>query len=123
MRELIAELRRRQVFKAAAIYVVAGWLLLQVVDVLREPFAVPDWTFRMLVVLMIAGFGVAMVLAWMFDLTPQGIRREDPAPAADARTGSIDTPEATALPAGTNPRTVACLRAHQALLSKTRMWR
>jgi len=110
MRKLIAELRRRQVFRAAAIYILGGWLFLQLVDVLREPFAVPDWTFRLIILLLIVGFGIAMVLAWLFDLTPQGVRRERPAPHDVVADGQgDDEPGVSAAVSSEDTRSVAVL--------------
>jgi TolB-like protein/Tfp pilus assembly protein PilF len=73
---LIAELKRRNVFRVGIAYAVGAWLLLQVADILLEAFAAPDWTLRLVVVLLIIGLPVALFFAWAFELTPEGIKRE-----------------------------------------------
>ncbi len=75
-RGLIGELQRRQVFRAAAAYVVVAWLLLQVADILVPALRLPDWAMTLIVVLLALGFPLALVLAWIFDLTPHGLERE-----------------------------------------------
>lgn len=73
---LIAELRRRNVFKVAVAYVIVSWLTIQVIDVLVPMMALPDWIGRALVLVLIVGFPVAIVFAWAFELTPEGIKLE-----------------------------------------------
>ena len=73
MSSLLAELKRRNVFKVATIYVVVSWLILQVASVVFPVFEIPDWASRLVVLLLGLGFFVALVLAWAFDLTPEGI--------------------------------------------------
>lgn len=76
MANIIAELKRRNVFKVATIYVVVSWLLLQVMDVVFPIFQIPLWASQLVVLLIGLGFPIAMVLAWAFDLTPEGIEWE-----------------------------------------------
>ena len=76
-----AELQRRHVYKVGAMYCVAGWLLVQVVTQVLPVFDVSALGQRILVLIVVAGFPVALVLAWLFDLTPQGIVRTADAPA------------------------------------------
>jgi len=76
---LVSELRRRNVFRAAALYAVAAWLIMQVGEVTFEPLHFPDWAMTLLVVLVIVGFPIAMVLAWFFDLNLHGFKK-DPGP-------------------------------------------
>lgn len=83
-----AELKRRNVYRVAAIYVVAGWLLLQVADVLLGMLPLPPWTGALVFFLLVLGFPVALLLAWAFELTPAGIRREGAARDATPKTGS-----------------------------------
>ena len=71
----LAELRRRKVFRVAAVYLVAVWLAIQVADAVFEPMGLPAWSLRMLIVLAALGFPVACALAWAFDVTPRGIER------------------------------------------------
>ena len=73
-----AELQRRHVYKVGAAYAVAGWLLAQVITQVLPVFNVSLLVQRVLVLMLIAGFPVALVLAWLFDVTPQGIVRTEP---------------------------------------------
>ena len=78
---LIAELKRRNVIRAAGLYLVGAWLLVQVASTVLPAFDVPAWTLRALIIVLAIGFVPAMVIAWVFELTPQGIKRdEDVAP-------------------------------------------
>ena len=70
-----AELKRRDVYKVAIAYMVAGWALSQGIAQVFPVFDVPNWAIRLIVVLIIIGLPIALVLAWMFELTPQGIKR------------------------------------------------
>src|SRR6202035_164 len=76
-----AELKRRNVYKVAVAYIVAGWALSQGIAQVFPVFDVPNWTIRLIVVLIILGLPIALVLAWMFELTPQGIKRTETADA------------------------------------------
>jgi TolB-like protein/tetratricopeptide (TPR) repeat protein len=73
---IIAELKRRNVFRAAIYYLAVGWLVMQVTDVLTSVLDLPDWTGRLVFLLLVIGFPVALLLAWAFELTPEGLRRE-----------------------------------------------
>jgi TolB-like protein/Flp pilus assembly protein TadD len=81
MRNFLAELQRRHVYKVGAAYAVAGWLLVQVVTQVFPIFDISALVQRVIVLVIVAGFPVALILAWIFDLTPQGIVRTDVAPA------------------------------------------
>lgn len=70
------ELKRRNVFRVAIAYIVATWLVLQITDVLIGILELPPWTGRLVFLLLIAGLPVALILAWAFELTPEGIRKE-----------------------------------------------
>src|ERR1700732_1069270 len=82
-----AELRRRNVYKVAVAYIVAGWALSQGIAQVFPVFDIPNWAIRLIVLLIILGLPVALVLAWMFELTPQGIRSTEPADAMPAAKG------------------------------------
>ena len=73
---LIAELKRRNVFRVAAAYVVVAWLTIQVIDVLVQLMGVPEWIGRALVLVLVVAFPVALVLAWAFEVTSDGVKRE-----------------------------------------------
>jgi TolB-like protein/Tfp pilus assembly protein PilF len=83
-----AELKRRNVYKVAVAYIVAGWALSQGLAQVLPVFDVPNWTIRLIVLLIIVGLPVALVLAWTFEITPEGIKRTETAdrmPAAEQR--------------------------------------
>ena len=81
-----AELKRRNVYKVAVAYAVVGWLLVQVTTQVFPIFEIPNWALRLIVLGIIIGFPIALVLAWAFELTPEGLRRtEDVDLAAQAR--------------------------------------
>jgi TolB-like protein/Tfp pilus assembly protein PilF len=79
-----AELKRRNVYKVAVAYVVAGWALAQGLAQVLPVFAVPNWIVRLLVVLIIIGLPVALGLAWTFEVTSEGIKRTETADAMPA---------------------------------------
>src|SRR6266576_4026759 len=79
-----AELKRRNVYKVAVAYIVAGWALSQGIAQVFPVFNVPNGIVRLIVVLIIIGLPIALVLAWMFELTPQGIKRTETADAMPA---------------------------------------
>ncbi|MEO6065907.1 MAG: hypothetical protein ABIP49_09045 [Lysobacterales bacterium] len=79
---LIAELKRRNVIRMAGLYLVGAWLIVQVVATVLPVFDVPQWVLRAIVVLLVLGLAPALVFSWVFELTPQGLKREeDGAPA------------------------------------------
>src|SRR2546421_8120475 len=80
-RNLFAELKRRNVYKVAVAYAVAGWALSQGIAQVFPVFDVPNWAIRLIVLLIILGLPIALVLAWMFELTPHGIKRTETADA------------------------------------------
>lgn len=84
MKKILAELQRRNVTRVAMLYVIASWLLLQVADVGISTLGLPDWTGRMVLLLLGLGFPVALVFAWVYELTPEGIRRESEVPPAES---------------------------------------
>ena len=74
-RNFFAELKRRHVYRVAIAYAVVAWLLVQIATQVLPFFEIPNWAVRLVVLLLIIGFPAALVLAWAFDLTPQGIKR------------------------------------------------
>ncbi|HET6563929.1 MAG TPA: hypothetical protein VFG52_00840 [Xanthomonadales bacterium] len=72
----IAELKRRNVFKVGAAYIVMAWLIAQGVDVFLENFGAPEWVIKTILLLLVAGLPVALFFAWAFELTPEGIKKE-----------------------------------------------
>ena len=78
------ELKRRNVYKVAVAYVVAGWALSQGIAQVFPVFEIPNWVIRLIVLLIIIGLPIALVLAWSFEITPQGIKRTETADAMPA---------------------------------------
>jgi TolB-like protein/Tfp pilus assembly protein PilF len=74
---LFAELKRRNVIRMAGLYLVGAWLLTQVASTLLPAFDVPSWALRGLIVTLALGFIPAVIFSWVFELTPQGLKRED----------------------------------------------
>ncbi len=72
-----AELKRRNVYKVAIAYAVVGWLLVQVATQVFPFFEIPNWAVRLVVLAIIIGLPIALVLAWAFELTPEGIKRTE----------------------------------------------
>jgi len=70
------ELKRRNVFKVAVAYAVATWLLLQIVDLVLENIHAPDWVMQVFMLAMGVGFPIAVIIAWAFEVTPDGIKLE-----------------------------------------------
>ena len=79
-----SELKRRNVYKVGVAYAVAGWALAQGFAQVFPVFDIPNWVIRLIVLLIIIGLPIALVLAWMFEITPQGIKRTEAADAMPA---------------------------------------
>ena len=75
MNKLFAELKRRNVIKVVTAYLIAAWITLQMADVIREPLGMPDWVFQAILITVIVGFVATIALAWIFGITPEGIRK------------------------------------------------
>ncbi len=73
---LIAELKRRNVFRVGVAYAIVAWLLVEVSSVLLPAFKVPEWVFQAFVILVVLGFPLTLVIAWAFEMTPEGLKRE-----------------------------------------------
>jgi len=73
---LFEELKRRNVVRMAVLYAIATWLILQIADVLFDQLDVPAWAFRLVLGLLVLGFPIALIFAWVFELTPEGLKRE-----------------------------------------------
>jgi adenylate cyclase len=86
LQNFFAELQRRNVYRVAVAYGVVGWLLVQIATQVFPFFDIPNWTTRMVIVLLLLGFPVALVVAWIYELTPEGLQRTDEvAPAKSIR--------------------------------------
>ncbi|PYI87158.1 MAG: hypothetical protein DMF03_14040 [Verrucomicrobia bacterium] len=77
-----AELKRRHVYKVAVAYAVVGWLLVQVATQVFPFFEIPSWGVRLIVLAIVIGFPIALVIAWAFELTPEGLKRTEDVPLA-----------------------------------------
>jgi TolB-like protein len=77
MNDFFGELKRRNVYKVAVAYIVGGWALSQGIAQVFPVFDVPNWIIRLLVVLIIIGFPIALIFAWSFEITPEGVKRAE----------------------------------------------
>ena len=74
MTSFFSELRRRNVLRLAATYALVAWILIEAGSVLLPTFGVPDWFFRAYVLVIFAGFIAALVIAWVYEITPEGVK-------------------------------------------------
>jgi TolB-like protein len=87
---LIAELKRRNVFRVGAAYAIVGWLLIEITATTFPILKLPDWSVTLVTALVLIGFPLALIVAWAFELTPEGLKREtdvDPAESVRHSTG------------------------------------
>ena len=80
------ELKRRNVYKVAVAYIVAGWALSQGIAQVFPVFDVPNWVVRLIVALLIIGFPIALIFAWAFEITPEGVKRAEDVEVAKPHT-------------------------------------
>ncbi|HSM07954.1 MAG TPA: hypothetical protein VLA33_02925, partial [Gemmatimonadota bacterium] len=99
LQALFAELKRRRVFKVMAVYGAVAFVLLQIADIAFEPLGLPEWTMTLVLFLAMLGFPLAIVLAWAFESTPDGVRRTAPAPEEEIRQ-MVAEPRSRRWPAG-----------------------
>ena len=83
--EFFGELKRRNVYKVAVAYAVVGWLLIQVATQVFPFLEIPNWAIRLVIFVTALGFPVAVIIAWAFELTPEGVKRTEVADAAQQR--------------------------------------
>jgi len=72
-----SELRRRNVYKVAVAYAVVGWLLVQIATQTFPFFEIPNWAVRLVILAVVIGFPIALIIAWAFELTPEGVKRTE----------------------------------------------
>src|SRR3954469_15208087 len=84
-RNFFAELKRRNVYKVAVAYAIVGWLLIQIATQVFPFLEIPNWVVRLVIALVAIGFPIALIIAWAFELTPQGIKRTEDAEGAGDR--------------------------------------
>src|SRR5438874_1888719 len=82
----LTELKRRKVYRVAVAYAIVAWLLIQAASILFPTFEAPLWVMKVFVSAVILGFPVALILAWAFELTPEGIRRSEEIPPREPET-------------------------------------
>jgi serine/threonine-protein kinase len=80
-----AELKRRNVYKVAVAYAVVAWLLMQIASQIFPFFEIPNWVVRLVILLLVIGFPIALIIAWVFEVTSEGIKRTEVADAAGLR--------------------------------------
>jgi len=73
---LIAELKRRNVFRVGVAYVIGAWVIAQVADLVLENIEAPEWVMQAIMLVLAIGLPLALILAWAFELTPDGVKRE-----------------------------------------------
>ncbi len=78
------ELRRRRVIRVAAVYIVIGWIIIEVASTVLPPLNLPDWSVKLVIVLVALGFPIAVVMGWMFDVGSHGVERTEPMADAGA---------------------------------------
>ena len=76
MNKFFSELKRRKVFKVGAAYLVVAWLAVQAASIGFPAFDAPPWVLRVFILIALLGFPIAVVMAWIFDVTPEGVRRD-----------------------------------------------
>ncbi len=74
---LFAELKRRNVLRMAGLYLVGAWLVVQVAGTVLPMFGAPEWLPRSVVILLALGFLPALIFSWVFELTPEGLKRDE----------------------------------------------
>src|SRR5437762_1543008 len=84
-KRFLGELKRRNVYKVAVAYAVVGWLLVQITTQVFPIFEIPNWALRLIVLAIIIGFPIALVIAWAFELTPEGLKRTEDVDPFDSR--------------------------------------
>ena len=76
-KNFFAELKRRNVYKVAIAYAIVGWLLIQVATQVFPFLEIPNWAIRLVIMLIVIGFPIALIIAWAFELTPEGLKRTE----------------------------------------------
>ena len=88
LKSFISELKRRNVFKVATAYAIAGWIIIQIVVAIKAPLSLPDWFDTAIIVLVLIGFPIALIIAWAFELTPEGIKSSNDVDITESVTAS-----------------------------------
>ena len=85
------ELKRRRVIRVITVYAAAAFVLLELVDIISEPFGLPDWTLKLVTVLLVIGFIISIILSWIYDVTPEGIEKTK----SSKEVASVEAPPAS----------------------------
>ncbi|MDX2443948.1 MAG: hypothetical protein QNK30_09130 [Bacteroidales bacterium] len=85
------ELKRRRVVRVIPVYAAAAFVLMELVDIISEPFGLPDWTLKFVVVFLSIGFIISIILSWIYDVTPDGIQKTKPS----KQVSSVEAPPAS----------------------------
>ena len=88
MSQLFKELKRRNVFRVAIAYLAVVWAILQVADIVLENIAAPEWLMQVLMLFMVIGFPIAIIFAWAFEITPEGLKKESEVDRSQSITGT-----------------------------------
>src|SRR5262249_3498493 len=80
-----SELKRRNVYKVAVAYAIVGWLSIQIATQVFPFLEIPNWVVRLVIVAVVIGFPIALVIAWAFELTPEGLKRTEDVDASGER--------------------------------------
>jgi TolB-like protein len=86
MPNFLTEMKRRNVFRVAVAYTVVAWVIAQAFDLATDSFAAPDWVMKITLAILITGLPVAAILAWAFELTPEGVMKTEDVPVSDSIT-------------------------------------
>ena len=87
MNNLFTELKRRNIFRVAGVYAVVGWILMQVAALLENSLNLPPWFDTVITAALLIGFPIAVLLAWAFEMTPEGVKRTESVEDGDSITG------------------------------------
>ncbi len=101
--QFVREMRRRRVFRTAGFYVVGAWVLVQVIALAFQSFGIPDAALQYIWLAGIAGFPLALIFGWRYDITPHGIVRTPPSGVADTSDLSLRKPDYIVLVVATAP--------------------
>src|SRR5213076_2504714 len=85
-RNFFGELKRRNVYKVAVAYALVAWLLIQAASILFPTFDAPPWVMKVFVAVLLFGFPLALIFSWAFEITPEGIKREEDVPPKESIT-------------------------------------
>jgi len=91
-KNFFAELKRRNVYKVAIAYAIVAWLLVQVATSTFPVLEIPNWAIKLVIALVVLGFPVAMVIAWAFELTPEGLKRTESLDVRSTSSRNIGSP-------------------------------